>query len=176
MDLKEFRQLSNTNPIQKFSDDVEFSAACRQFYHSRRLAAEAVKEKLAVSGRQGKHRQTPVDTAIETLRTQIVSTVKPVYNRHSKKDQNWVSRTNYRLMQVKTVAECSKGSILQYFRPSLRYHLSLRSLFCLFLSGRFIPLFHTGPESHELTRIDKYVDSWLSRTQFVKILTDSHSP
>ena len=34
------------------------------------------------------------------------------------------------------IAECSKGSILQYFRPSLSYHLSLRS-FCLFLSGRF---------------------------------------
>ena len=27
-------------------------------------------------------------------------------------------------------------SILQYFRPSLSYHLSLRPLFCLFLSGR----------------------------------------
>ena len=27
------------------------------------------------------------------------------------------------------------GSILQYFKPSLSYHLSLRSLFCLFLSG-----------------------------------------
>ena len=38
-------------------------------------------------------------------------------------------------MQVKSIAECSKGSILQYFRPSLSYHLSLRSLFCLFLSG-----------------------------------------
>ena len=32
---------------------------------------------------------------------------------------------------------CSNGSILQYFRPSLSYHLSLRSLFSLFLSGRF---------------------------------------
>ena len=40
-------------------------------------------------------------------------------------------------MQVKSNAECSKGSILQYFRPSLIYHLSLRSLFCLFLSGCF---------------------------------------
>ena len=39
-----------------------------------------------------------------------------------------------------------------------------------------IPLFHTGPESHELTRIDKYLDSWLNRTQFVKVLTESHSP
>ena len=36
-------------------------------------------------------------------------------------------------MQVKSIAECSKGSILQYFRPSLSYHLSLRPLFCLFL-------------------------------------------
>ena len=40
-------------------------------------------------------------------------------------------------MQVKSNAECSKGCILQYFRPSLSYHLSLRSLFCLFLTGRF---------------------------------------
>ena len=39
-----------------------------------------------------------------------------------------------------------------------------------------IPLFHTGPETHELTRIDKYLDLWLNRTQFVKVLTDSHSP
>ena len=30
-----------------------------------------------------------------------------------------------------------KGSILQYFRPSLNYQLSLRALFCLFLSGLF---------------------------------------
>ena len=40
-------------------------------------------------------------------------------------------------MQVKSIAECSKGSILQYFRPSSSYHFSLRSLFCLFLSGHF---------------------------------------
>ena len=32
-------------------------------------------------------------------------------------------------------------SILQYFLPSLSYHLSLRSLFCLFLSGRFRQVF-----------------------------------
>ena len=44
--------------------------------------------------------------------------------------------TDYRLMQVKCIAECSKGSILQYFRPSLSYYLSLRFLFCLYLSGR----------------------------------------
>ena len=47
-----------------------------------------------------------------------------------------VFKTNYRLIQVKRIAECSKGTILQYFRPSLSYHLPLRSLLCLFLSGR----------------------------------------
>ena len=40
-------------------------------------------------------------------------------------------------MQVKSIAECSKGSIPQYLPPSLSYHLSLRYLFCLFFSGRF---------------------------------------
>ena len=40
-------------------------------------------------------------------------TVKPVFSSHLKK------KTNYRLMQVKSIAEC----ILQSFRPSLSYHL-----------------------------------------------------
>ena len=48
-----------------------------------------------------------------------------------------VFKTHYRLMPVKSIAECSKESILQYFRPSLSYNLSLRSLFYLFLSGHF---------------------------------------
>ena len=39
-----------------------------------------------------------------------------------KMTKNWFS-IDYRLMQVKSIAECSKGSILKYFRPSLTYHL-----------------------------------------------------
>ena len=35
-------------------------------------------------------------------------------------------------MQVKSIAECSKGSILQYFRPALSFHTALRPLFYLF--------------------------------------------
>ena len=62
-------------------------------------------------------------------------TVKPVLSSHSKRRSKLVFETDYHLMQVKSIAGCSKGSILQYFRPSLSYHLSLRSLFCLFLSG-----------------------------------------
>ena len=38
--------------------------------------------------------------------------VKPVYNGHSKKKKKLVFKTNYRLLQDKSIAECSKGSIL----------------------------------------------------------------
>ena len=62
-------------------------------------------------------------------------TVKPVLSGHSKEHQKLVFNTNYRLMQVESIAECSNPSILQYFRPSLSYHFPLRPLFCLFLSG-----------------------------------------
>ena len=44
-----------------------------------------------------------------------------------KKDGKLVFKTYYRLMQAKSIAECSKESILQYFQPSLSYHLSFRS-------------------------------------------------
>ena len=63
-------------------------------------------------------------------------TVKPVLSGHTIRRPKLVFNTDNRLMQVKSISECSKGSILQYFRPSLSYHLSLRSLVCLFLSGR----------------------------------------
>ena len=55
----------------------------------------------------------------------IINTVKPVLSGHSKRTPKLVFKTNYCLIQVKSIAECSKGSILQYFRPSLSYHLSL---------------------------------------------------
>ena len=63
-----------------------------------------------------------------------ISTVQPVLSGQSKRRPKLGFKTDYRLMQVKSFAECSKG-ILQYFGPSLSYRLSLRSLFCLFLSG-----------------------------------------
>ena len=55
------------------------------------------------------------------------STAKPVLSGHSKRRHKLVFKTDYRLMQVKSI-----WSNLQYFRPSLSYHLSLRPLFCLF--------------------------------------------
>ena len=71
-----------------------------------------------------------------SLTWETTKTVKPE-NGHSQKDQKLICKTNYRLMQVKSISECSNGSILQYVRPSLSYDLSLRSLFCLYFSGRF---------------------------------------
>ena len=66
----------------------------------------------------------------------LICTVKPVWSGHSKRRPKvMVFNTYYRLMQVKSIAEWSNRSILQYFRPSLSYHLSLRCLFCPFLSG-----------------------------------------
>ena len=41
--------------------------------------------------------------------------VKPVYNGHFQKDQILFFKTDDRLMQVKSFAECSKESTLQYF-------------------------------------------------------------
>ena len=62
---------------------------------------------------------------------QNIYPVKPVLSGHSKRRPKLVFKTDYRLMQVKSIAEC----FLQYFRPSSGYHLSLRSLFCQVLSG-----------------------------------------
>ena len=73
---------------------------------------------------------------------QVITLKKILYSktgvkRPLSKRPKMVFKTDYCLMQVKSIAECSKGSILQYFRPSLSYQLSLRPLFCLFWSGRF---------------------------------------
>ena len=58
-----------------------------------------------------------------------------------KKTNILVFKTNYRLMHLKSIAECSPWSILRYFRPSLSYHLSLRSLFLSILEWPFYTSF-----------------------------------
>ena len=85
----------------------------------------------------------------------IVVTVKSVLSNHSKGRPKLFFKTDYRLMQVKSIAECSKGSILQYFQPSLSYHLSFRSLFCLFMSDRLrqvLPYFeNNAPTKYQIS-------------------------
>ena len=65
-------------------------------------------------------------------------TVKPVLSGHSKRRLKLVFKTDYRLWNNAGQKYCRMLQVehLQFFLPSLSYHLSLRSLFCLFLSGR----------------------------------------
>ena len=44
-----------------------------------------------------------------------ITTVKSVLSVHSKIDKTKILMTNGSLMKVESIAECSKGSILQYF-------------------------------------------------------------
>ena len=46
--------------------------------------------------------------------------------------QDQLSRTN----AGQSIAACSKGSILQYFRPALSYHFLKKIFVCLFFYGR----------------------------------------
>ena len=76
--------------------------------------------------------------------------------------------------EIKFTAFTSKSKLFKQLynfepHPFLFFEIKLTVL-------RLIPLFHTCPEFHELTRIGKYLDSWLNRTQFVMVLTDLHSP
>ena len=44
-----------------------------------------------------------------------ITTVKPVLSGHSKIDKKLTSKTDYRLMQVKSIAECSKRAFCNSF-------------------------------------------------------------
>ena len=63
--------------------------------------------------------------------TQIVIYCKNCLKRPLKKK----FKTDYRLMQVQSIAECSKGSILQYFRPSLSYQSVFKSFVLSIFEG-----------------------------------------
>ena len=83
-------------------------------------------------------------------------------------------------MQVKSTAECSSGSILQYFLPSLTCHLSLRSLFCLFLRGRLRQVLLCLPKLKsvnnyilKLTRICGRLISWKYKINLYPCSADS---
>ena len=64
-----------------------------------------------------------------------LNTVKPVLSGHSKRPKiGFQGRLSLNAGQK--YCRMLQESILQYFRPSLSYHLSLKPLFWLFLSGR----------------------------------------
>ena len=53
--------------------------------------------------------------SVKALNFEQFSTVKPVLSSHLKIDKNKVLMENDSLMVVKSIAECSPWSILQYF-------------------------------------------------------------
>ena len=66
-------ELNSTKASDKYTDSIDLSNACREFYQSRKRAAEVVKEKLASSGRQRTtKKKTSIDVAMETLRNEMV--------------------------------------------------------------------------------------------------------
>ena len=81
---------------------------------------------------------------------------KTCVKRPLSKTENW---TKYRLMQLKSIVERSKGSILQYFRPQLSYHLSLRPLFCQFLDGRLHRLYFRSIRNERWKKVERA--SWV---------------
>ena len=62
----------------------------------------------------------------------IRTTVKPVLRGHSKIDKTKIWMTNGSLMKVKSIAECSPWSILQYFWPALSDNHFWKPFFGLF--------------------------------------------
>ena len=66
----------------------------------------------------------------------ILYTVKPVVSGHSKRRTKFGFKDRLSLNTGQKYCRMLQESILQYFRPALSYHLSLRPLFCLFLRGR----------------------------------------
>ena len=64
------------------------------------------------------------------------ATVKPVLSGHSQIDTTKVLMTKGSLMKVNSIAECSKGSILQYFWPALSDNWYWKPILVFFLSGR----------------------------------------
>ena len=67
----------------------------------------------------------------------IENTVKPVLSGHSKIDKTNILMINGSLMKVKSIAECSPWSILQYFWPALSDSWSWKLIYGLFESGCF---------------------------------------
>ena len=59
------------------------------------------------------------------------NTVIPVLSGHSKIDKTNILMSNGSLMKVKSIAECSPWSILQYFWPAISNNLSWKLIFGL---------------------------------------------
>ena len=75
-----------------------------------------------------------------------------------KKTKIWFNKANYRLMKVKSIAECSKGSILQYFRPFIKLPFAIKIFVLSILEWQFYTRFTVVPKpfTHEIIFCKSY--------------------
>ena len=105
-------------------------------YHNHKLQTNQwQREKEPHNNHRTPGRQTKQSNQVNNNRTTAL--VRPVLKGHTKRRPKLSFKNNYCSMQIKSIAECSPWSILQYLQASLSYHLPLRSMFCLILSARF---------------------------------------
>ena len=113
---------------------TQYNSSLSSFVPNFRILTQVVAEKSLTEKKKFTNKQTDRQTNIITEKAKAIYPLNTLYRGY--KDQKLVFKSKYHLMHVKSIAEWSKGIILQYFRPSLSYHLSLSFLLCLFLSGR----------------------------------------
>ena len=65
------------------------------------------------------------------------NTVKPVVSGHKKEDQTLFFADRLSLIECQKYCIMLKESNMQYFRPSISYHLSSRPLFLSIFNGRY---------------------------------------
>ena len=87
----------------------------------------------------------------------VTDTLKPILSGHPKRRPKIGFQDQLSLTAGQKYCRMLQASILQYFWPSLSYHLSLRPLFCLFLSGclKQVLLYHLS-----LTKCLSVISGW----------------
>ena len=105
---------------QPGSFEFEFGMKHRRIDEMEREGIERVKQEMEMERKRlGEEMETAAfDYQAEQIR-QGANTVKPVSNGHSKIDKTKILMTNGSSMKVKSIAEYSPWSILQYFCPAL---------------------------------------------------------
>ena len=84
-------------------------------------------------------------------------TVKPIFSRHSQINETKILMAYASLMTVKSIAECSPWSILQYFWPALMDNWSWKPILVFFLSGRLRQILHLACVPNEKSNLPKVI-------------------
>ena len=103
-------------------------------------------------------------------------TVNSVLRGHSKKRSKIDSQDWLLLNAGRKYCRMLQKSILQYFRPALSHNLSLRSLFCLYLSDRFRQVILYVLKFRTLFSFCSHINSWLSGLESANCLSEESRP